>query len=548
MQGGNIVYKKLLFLLFLSLFLFLSACGIASRTYFDIQEVPKIMINIGEKLPYEHIEFDENSKVLERDGLDVIGSREGFVTIKTEQGEFFVQVVLSIQEMQIIGKRLLSVGEKSRLKVILQPNQILQTVTYQSMNEEVVTIDSSGTLTGVSEGVSNIRITSNQFPEYSKEVLVIVSNVDESYYPTLIEQIIQEEKDKIDLTSIQNVFYSLVEGVKDSIVGVKKYIQYQSSARLLLTTSGVIYRRDVICSNGTILERENDITQVNSISKFRYYVVTNRTSIEGSSYIKIHIFEDVDDITAKVIEYDDEINLAVLTFETPFYLPIAKFGHSDEVNEGEFVLSIGHGSKGEYIDSLSFGIVSCRERYVSEDLNQDGTGDWDAQYLQHDATINDGDYGGALINLKGEVIGINTTKYINLETNGMFFAIPSNLVLDIIQILEQGIHPKRATLGVVVIDVQSYYERKDYYLEMYPNMVVPDGLAYGFYIQEVTAGGVAHEAGILPGDILLEFDEVELKHSQDIRKALGKFIIGSHEKATVVVLRKGERVTLTVTF
>ena len=238
------------------------------------------------------------------------------------------------------------------------------------------------------------------------------------------------------------------------------------------------------------------------------------------------------------------MDLAVLKFESKFYFPTAKIGDSESVEKGEFIISVGHGTGKEYFKSSTFGVISSGKRYVNTDTNGDGLNDWDSEYIQHDASINESDSGGAIVNLKGEVIGINSTKISNLVYNNMSFAIPINVVMEIVKQLEVGQRPKRATLGVQILDISGYWQDPEVYQEQYPGINIPKHIRYGFYISVVDKGGVADKANVKVGDIILEFNHVETRYSYQVRAELGKFIIGSGQVAEMKVYRNGEVITL----
>ena len=244
------------------------------------------------------------------------------------------------------------------------------------------------------------------------------------------------------------------------------------------------------------------------------------------------------------MQYDDKIDLAVLKFESKIYFPVAKIGDSDAIEKGEFIVSIGNGTSKQYYHSSSFGVISAVKRYINTDTNGDGLNDWDSEYIQHDASINECDSGGAIINLKGEIIGINSTKISSLTFNNMAFAIPIKAVMEIVKQLEVGHRPQRATLGVQILDISAYWQSPDIYQAEYPGINIPEHIRFGFYINVVDKGGVADKAKVQVGDIMLEFNHVEIRYSYQVRAELGKFLIGSGQIAEIKVYRNGEIITL----
>ena len=331
------------------------------------------------------------------------------------------------------------------------------------------------------------------------------------------------------------------------MVGITTYVMNKNRVVESDFGSGVIYKMNVIYNDNTIQQNVTEVSQIqdiDNIKTFEYYVITNRHIIYDKYKSKIYLGEGENEIDAKLIQYDDKIDLAVLKFESKIYFPVAKLGDSDNINNGEFIISIGHGTGKKYYKSSTFGVISSTKRYVNTDTDLDGVNDWDSEYIQHDASINESDSGGALLNLKGEVIGINSTKISTITFNNMSFAIPINTVMEIVKQLEVGQRPKRATLGVQILDISGYWQSPEIYQELYPGINIPDHIKHGFYINVVDKGGVAYKAKVQPGDIMLEFNHVEIRYSYQVRAELGKFLIGSGQVAEIKVYRNGEVITL----
>ena len=302
------------------------------------------------------------------------------------------------------------------------------------------------------------------------------------------------------------------------------------------------------------------------MKKYIYYVLTTRTLVKDSSKIKIYLGKNLQTFDATIVQYDSKVDIALLKFECTYYLPLIRLGNSDLIKQGEFVIDIGNSNGKDYFRTSTYGVISSVKRYVSTDTDGDETSDWDSEFIQHDASINSENgkkvvytsgeiynfiNGGALINLKGELIGMDSMKISNVSSTvqGMSLAIPSNLIKDITDILITGNSPQRALLGVTIFSISQYYQNEDYYHQLYPDTInIPKNLEYGFYINEIVEGGVADKAHAKVGDILLMFNGTETRYSHVIRAELGKFIIGSNETAEIKVLRNGEEVTLTVTF
>ncbi|HQA19484.1 MAG TPA: PDZ domain-containing protein, partial [Bacilli bacterium] len=196
--------------------------------------------------------------------------------------------------------------------------------------------------------------------------------------------------------------------------------------------------------------------------------------------------------------------------------------------------------------SATLGIVSHPKRYLSDDTDDDGINDWDAEYIQHDAAINPGNSGGALVNIEGKLVGINTLKLVSTDIDNIGFAIPYTVIQELLPSLEQGIVPNRPVLGVTASEVRQLIRFPKSELET-EGFNIPEGLRYGLYITAVQEG-IAKRHGIQPHDIIIKINDIEIKTSQVLRAELGKYIIGSGDKAILTVLRNGEEITITIVF
>ena len=249
-----------------------------------------------------------------------------------------------------------------------------------------------------------------------------------------------------------------------------------------------------------------------NIKNYKYYVMTNRHVIVKGTLIKIYR-ENAFTSEAQLIQYDKEIDLAILSFETKFYFPVATFGDSNTLEQGDFCLALGNLFDNDFSRSASVGIISHPNCYVSDDTDGDGVNDWDANYIQHDAAINEGS--GGHYKLKRQD-GINTTKISAATVDNMGFAIPINRI-ELAIVLEQGIQPKRPKLGITVIAVLFHADFK----------VNIQQRKLWMYVAEVVTNGFGDKAGIKPGDILIEFAKVKIYNSAELRAEIGKIIIGS---------------------
>lgn len=508
-----------------------------------IDQEQVLVVEVGEQIPLTNVSYDYNNNILKRYFGGVFANKPGEIIVNSSEGKYYIIVKEEETVLSVSAKQLLSVGDTTRIQSLITPISSNQTVTYEVSDDSVLSITNNGIVKALNEGVCRVSIVSTNY-DINKELTFFVLDKDEDYYEPLINMIMSEND--INLEGYNGILDGIINYNKLSLVGVSTYYSYNNSVFDTDFGSGIIYKMNIEYADGSKKENVTTITNEENINQFEYYVITNRHLLTNKNHVKIYIGEGYDEIEATLLEYDDKIDLAVLKFTSKYYFPVAKLGDSNEIEKGDFIISIGNGTGKEYFRTSTFGIVSSTQRHVATDTDNDGVSDWDSEYIQHDASINECDSGGAIMNLKGEIIGINSTKISSVTYNNMSFAIPINLVMEIVEQLEQGIHPKRATLGVSILDLTGYWQNPDAYLQY--NLSIPDNVKYGFYVSEVNKGGVAEKANIQVGDIIVGFNDTELKYSYQIRAELGKYLIGSGETAIIKVIRNGEEISLPVEF
>ena len=253
-------------------------------------------------------------------------------------------------------------------------------------------------------------------------------------------------------------------------------------------------------------------------------VVTNNHVIADADEINV-IMNDGTKIKAELVGVDKKTDLAVLKFKPPRPLIAVKFGDSDKMRLGEWVIAIGNPfSLG---GTVTAGIVSARNRDIA-------SGPYD-NYIQTDAAINRGNSGGPLFNLDGEVIGVNTL--IISPTGGSIgigFAVPSKTVASVVDQLRQFGELRRGWLGVRIQQVTDEIAES---LNIKP--------ARGALIAGVDDKGPAKPAGIEPGDVVIKFDGKDVKEPKDLSRVVADTAVG--KEVDVVVIRKGQEETRKVT-
>ncbi len=353
--------------------------------------------------------------------------------------------------------------------------------------------------------------------------------------------------DEISISEFEDLVEAVVEKASPAVLGITNYTASGIAGvySVCCTGSGAIYRGIAHMKNGDDLAVVDTINR-DDVDHYEYYFVTNRHVVVDeddnvTDKLEVYIGEDDQSIVAELIQYDPQVDLAVGKFNHTKYIQPLEFADSDQLKAGNFALAIGSPSGLDYYGSVTFGIVSFPKRYIAE-TGEGGVSDWDAEYIQHDVAINPGNSGGPLINMEAKIIGINTMKFVSEDIDNMGFSIPSNLVSTVVEILETGVQPTRAKLGILGVAIRDLDQQG---LLQYN---IPEEITTGLYISEIVAGGVAEQAQLQSGDILLQFNGVDIRYSYQIRAMLNNYVVGSGATADLTIYRNGSIQTITITF
>ncbi|GAA0369448.1 hypothetical protein GCM10008932_21400 [Alkalibacterium iburiense] len=269
------------------------------------------------------------------------------------------------------------------------------------------------------------------------------------------------------------------------------------------------------------------------------YIFTNNHVIEGSDVIDV-LFKDGTRVEAELLGSDVWTDLAVLSIDAEAVTAVAEFGDSDNLTVGEPAIAIGSPLGTNFASSVTSGIISAIERTVPVDTNMDGELDWEMTAIQTDAAINPGNSGGPLINIAGQVIGINSMKISSSVVEGMGFAIPSNDAIDIINQLEQNGEVVRPVLGVGMVDLSMVsYQQQQAILNL------PEDVNEGVVIAEVAPGSSADEAGLESNDVIVSFNGVDVANGVELRQEIYDTEIG--DEVEIEYYRDGELQSTTMT-
>lgn len=310
------------------------------------------------------------------------------------------------------------------------------------------------------------------------------------------------------------------EKAGDAVVGVTNIqeVSFYSQTGEAGTGSGVVYKKD----NG------------------KAYIVTNHHVIEGASTIEVTL-ADGTKVNAKVLGSDVWTDLAVLEVDGSVVKTVAEFGDSEALKPGEPVIAIGNPLGLQFSGSVTQGIISGLERTIEIDINEDGIVDWNSEVIQTDAAINPGNSGGALVNLQGQVVGINSMKIAENAVEGIGLAIPINSAIPIIEDIETYGEVKRPYLGVSIAPVNqiTQYHREN-------TFKLPSDVTEGVAIIEVEPSSPASQAGLKQYDVIIAMDDEKISDLASFRTHLYESKkIG--DQLDITVYRNGNKETITLT-
>lgn len=268
------------------------------------------------------------------------------------------------------------------------------------------------------------------------------------------------------------------------------------------------------------------------------YVVTNQHVIDGAKGVEVALNQE-ERVEAEVIGEDPLTDLAVLKIDGKHIDTVAKLGSSEDSMVGDTVVAIGNPLGLEFSNSVTKGIISGKNRSLSVDTNGDRQPDWVTDVIQTDAAINPGNSGGALVNAKGEVIGINSMKIAQQQVEGMGFAIPIEQAKKIISDIEEHGEVKRPLVGISVVKMN---EVPQPYTQ---NINVPEDVKEGIVVAQVESGSPADEAGLQQYDVITKINNQEIKNLMDLKVYLYNEVeVGDEVELTYY--RDGKKQTTTI--
>ena len=256
------------------------------------------------------------------------------------------------------------------------------------------------------------------------------------------------------------------------------------------------------------------------------YIVTNNHVIADAERLEVTL-NDNRNFEATVIGTDPSTDLALIKIEAPADLHVIPMGNSENLRVGEWVLAVGNPFG--FTSTVTSGIVSAKARNISTTTRTPSTGGIES-YIQTDAALNSGNSGGALVNLDGELVGINTAIYSQTGTYaGCSFAIPTSIVQKVISDLKEFGTVQRAYLGIS-------------FVELSPELIAEKeikGVNSGIYVADVLDRSAAREAGLAEGDVVVAINGRPTLSTAQMQEAITSFSPG--DQVTIEFFRTGKK-------
>ena len=329
---------------------------------------------------------------------------------------------------------------------------------------------------------------------------VMDSKTIDNNVPTVNKNVTITESDSIS-ESIHKVY--------DSVVVISNY----KNGRLVGYGSGFVYKKD---------------------NKYGY-IMTNNHVVEGATEIKVTLNSD-EEVDAKVLGTDNYMDIAVVAIDVDKVISVAEIGDSSKSKLGDTIFTVGTPISTEYAGTVTKGIISGESREIIV-TNEGKT--YMMEAIQIDASINPGNSGGPLVNMNGQVIGVNSVKLVESSVESMGFAIPIEVAMSQVSKLEKGETIERPLIGVSLYDLSSasYIGRNN----------ISENIKNGVIVNSVENGSDAEAAGLEKNDIITKVDGVKVKSSAHLKYLLYKHNIGDSVKLVIYRDNKEKELTLKLT-
>lgn len=314
----------------------------------------------------------------------------------------------------------------------------------------------------------------------------------------MIKYIPQEKQIETQVSNVNitetNTIKTAINEIYDAVVLVETY----NNNQLISSGTGFVYKKD----------------------EQKGYLITNQHVVEKGNKFIITLTNG-EETEATLLGGDVYSDIAILSIDPNKVTKIARLGESNNNEIGDTVFAVGSPLGKEYMGTVTKGILSGKNRTVTVTSTNNAMM---LEVLQTDAAINPGNSGGPLVNINGEVIGVNSMKLIQNEVEGMGFSIPIELVKTILDRLERGEKIQRPLIGMEMTDITN-----SYYLYT-QKIMIPEEIEQGVVIIKTSKDSPAEKAQFQKGDIILAINDTQIKDSAHFKYILYKYNVGDTVK------------------
>lgn len=330
------------------------------------------------------------------------------------------------------------------------------------------------------------------------------------------------------ITNVPSVSKNIVENVSKL-----EYTETSIADSVEKVKNGVVvvmsYKNNTKISTGTgFVYKKVDNTS---------YIMTNNHVIDGADSVKL-ILDNGSTIDATIVGGETYSDIAVIKTDSNEITTVLETGDSSKTRVGDTVFTVGSPMGETYRGTVTKGTLSGKDRLVEVSFSGN-TSDYYMKVLQTDAAINPGNSGGPLLNINGEVIGVNSLKLVKDEIEGMGFAIPIEDALNYAQTLESGSSVERPFVGISMLDIS------DQYYLWQNGISVPENIDKGVAILEVVKDSPAQSAGLQKGDIIVKLKDKDISSLAEFRYELYKN--KPNDKIKITYIRDGKENTTDLT-
>lgn len=340
-------------------------------------------------------------------------------------------------------------------------------------------------------------------------------------------------------SEFEETIMKAVEKAKDSVVSIQNYQKESQQNNLYGYGTGGENQVDLEDPSASQKLAGEGSGVIYKIDGDTAYLVTNNHVVENADSLKVKLADGTTE-DGELVGRDAVSDLAVVKISSKNVKSAIKFADSDATKVGSIAIAIGSPLGSKFSNSVTQGIISGQSRIVPMDLDKDGQADIETTLIQTSAAINPGNSGGALLNKDGDLVGINSSKFSNVDVEGMGFAIPSKEVQRVIAQLEKDGKVTRPLIGIRQNDLANITSRSKTEI-----LKLKSDQTDGVVVTDTVKGSPAETAGLKKYDVIAKIGDKEIKNILELRRELYAYNVG--DKVELTVLREGKETKVQVT-